>query len=108
MKEGKHMKNIDEIIESYTKGKITKEKANEELIKIGSTVRINPDAYVVTPEEEKLGWGYLHTGTGYPDKCKADMKKMELEFDDMGEMYAIFEINGKTYEVNGKKLVELK
>lgn len=101
------MKTIDEIIESYTKGEITKEKANKMLIEMGSTVRINPSAYIVSPEEEKEGWGYLHTGTGYPDKCKADMEKMELEYDDMGEMYSIFEINGKTYEVEGKKLVEL-
>lgn len=102
--------NIDEIIEGYTSGKLTKDEANEKLIAIGSTVRINPEANVVTPEEEKLGWGYLHTGTGYPDKCKADVKKMELEYDDMGEMIAFFEFpfSGKKYEVKGKKLVELK
>ena len=33
------------------------------------------------------------------------MYKMKLEFDDMGEMFALFIYGEDTYEVKGKKLI---
>ena len=99
---------VTEILQSYNRG-VSMEEINKQLEAIGSSIRLDPNANTVTPEMEKEGWGYLDCGIGLPDKCKVDLKKMELEFDDMGDMYATFEFpySGKRYVVKGKKLEEI-
>ena len=100
---------VTEILRSYNEG-ASVEEINAKLEAIGSSLRMDPDANSVTPDMEAEGWGFLITGIGYPDACKVDLSKMELEFDDLGFMPAEFHFpySKKEYKVIGKKLVEKK
>ena len=95
----------NEILNKYTGTKESAKEVNAELKKNGYSLFIDYSKSFITPEEHEAGWGWLDTGTGSLDKCKADMSKMELEFDDMGEMFALFIYGEDTYEVKGKKLI---
>ena len=100
------MKNkLNEILRKYTGTEESAKEINTELKKNGYSLFIDHSKSFITPEEYEAGWGWLDTGTGSLDKCKADMSKMELEFDDMGEAIAFFIYGKDTYEVKGKKLI---
>ena len=101
------MKNVTEILRAYTKGVYTVEKANAELKAAGATIYIDEFKNALTPDEIVNGTaGLLDSGTVTLDKVFIDPEKMELTNCDMGSTFALCIVQGKTYKVEGKKLVE--
>lgn len=100
----KTFKNSTEVINAYAAGEITLAECNKKLKAMDSGIMLDPDRCKLTPEMVIQGWGLLDTGTGSLDPVRVE--NMELVDCDCGEMYALCILNGKTYEVHGKKLVE--
>lgn len=100
------MKNFD-IIKAYTKGEIALDAANEALKNNGAGFHLDPHKHDLTPDEIMNGTaGLLDSGTVTLDKVRIDRDNMELIDCDMGSSFALCIVQGKTYEVKGKKLVE--
>ena len=108
------MKNVTNIIRTYTIGEASLEDTNKSLKEAGSTLYLNPDKNVITDEERAAtvigetpaqanGWGLLDSGTGTLDKVQ--VKDGQLVNCDMGEAFAMVFIGGKTYEVKGTALI---
>ena len=105
---------ITEIIEDYTKGEQGLEETNKALKKAGSSLYLDPYKNALTPGEivatkaesakTTSGWGLLDSGTGSLDKV--EVKNGVLQNVDCGAMDALCLIGGKTYPVQGTKLVE--
>lgn len=92
-----------EIIALYTAGEKTLEETNAALYEIRAGFHLNPERNTIQPDEVGR-FGLLDTGTKTLDKV--EVKDGELVNCDCGEMYALCIFNGKTYKVEGKKLVE--
>ena len=96
-----------EILELYTKGEKTVEETNKALAEIKVETRLDPGKNNLMPDEITKGTaGLLDTGTGTLDKVIIDREKMELVNCDCGKAHALCIVNGKTYQVKGRKLVE--
>ena len=110
------MKKFTEIINKYTAGKKTLEETNAALREAGVTeFHLDPTRNVLTEEEKRAttigyypeqanGFGLLDTGTGTLDKVRCE--NGHLVGCDCGEMYAMYIIAGRTYQVKGTELVE--
>lgn len=96
---------INDILMKYTAGEMALEDANKALKEAKAGFHLDPKKNELTEEEIKNGTaGLLDTGTVTLDKVKIDPAKMELINCDCGESYALCIVNGKTYNVKGKKL----
>lgn len=106
--------NIRDILLQYTNKTKSAEEVNEELKAAGTGLRIDPNKNVLTPEEIANGTaGLLDVGIGYPDKVKIVNGELEYEINQVDEngkpnSIAYVLLQGKTYQVFGKKLVECK
>ena len=108
------MSKVTEIIAKYTDGKATLEETNGALKEVNAGFHLDPLRNTFTGEEllktkadtaeTANGFGLLDSGTGTLDKV--EVRNGELVNCDMGESYALVIIAGKTFHVNGKKLVE--
>ena len=108
------MSKVNEIIAKYTDGKATLEETNGALKEVNAGFHLDPLRNTFTGEEllktkadtaeTANGFGLLDSGTGTLDKV--EVRNGELVNCDMGESYALVIIAGKTFHVNGKKLVE--
>lgn len=107
--------NITEIIGKYTSGEATLDETNAALKEAGSGLHLDPNKNKLTEEEIRAttigtypdqanGYGLLDTGTGSLDKV--EVKNGELTSCDCGSMYALCVIAGRTYKVEGTKLVD--
>ena len=94
-----------EILNKYTTGEATIEQVNVALEEIGSYIRLNPEKNVIRPTETAL-YGLLNSGWGNLDKVA--IEGLELKYDDLGDAPATCYYMGKLYQVEGKKLVELR
>lgn len=112
---GKNTVNVTEIIGKYTNGEATLEETNQALKDAGSGITLVPGKNELTEEEIRgttigqypdmaNGWGLLDTGTGSYDKV--EVRNGELVNCDCGQMKAIIIIAGRSYYVDGKKLVD--
>lgn len=107
------MKNpeIAKVFEEIDAGAITLEEANERLRAAGAPYTLNPRKNHIGRNEH--GVGLLYTGTGTPDKVKVVNYELEYDINQVNadgttNMYATVEYEGKTYEVKGRKLVEIQ
>ena len=109
------MSNVNEIMSKYTGGEITAEEANEQLSAAEAGFHLEPGKNVLTEDEMRAttighfpdqanGFGLLATGTGTMDKVRCE--NGHLVNCDCGEMYAMYIIAGRTYQVKGTVLVE--
>lgn len=105
-----------EILEKYTAGEMELVEANEKLKEAGAGFHLDPQKNVITEEEKRAttigyypdqanGWGMLDTGTGTMDKayCKNGVL---VNFENHVNMYAMYIIAGRTYEVKGNVLAD--
>lgn len=92
-----------EIITAYTVGTISLEDANRRLADMGAGFFLDPDRCKLTPEMIEQGWGLLDTGTGTLDPVQ--VKDGELVDNDMGDMPAFVFLQGRAYEVKGRKVI---
>ena len=105
---------INEIIGKYTAGKAALEDTNAALAAAGSDLRIDPDHNALTADElaqttadspeTANGYGLLDVGLG--KLSKVQVKDGHLVDNDVGDMYALLLIGGKTYHVKGAQVVE--
>ena len=109
------MKNLDEIINDYTSGKVGLPETNEALKEAGSNLYLNPDRNKLTEEEKhSTTVGYYPdqaNGYGLMDHSVGCMEKVHVVNGkcvscDMGEEAAYVYIAGKKYELKGDTLVE--
>lgn len=98
-----NIKEVNEIIGSYTSGEATLEQTNTALAMSGSNLRLEPGKNEIKPGEESR-FGLLDTGTGTLDKVEIEGDKI-LNCD-CGDMAALCHFGGKLYTVKGDKLVE--
>ena len=94
---------VREIIAAYTDGKKTLEETNAALKEIRAGFHLDPTRNAIA-DDEVGRFGLLDTGTSTLDKV--EIRDGELVNCDCGDMYAMCLFNGKTYKVNGKKLIE--
>ena len=109
-----NIKEVNEIINKYTAGKAALEDTNAALAAAGSDLRIDPDRNALTADElaqttadnpkTANGYGLLDMGLG--KLSKVQVKAGRLVDNDVGEMYALLLIGGKTYHVKGAQVVE--
>ncbi len=98
---------ITDILKAYTNGEKTIAETNTILAEIKSDLRLAEDKNSLTNDEIAMGTaGLLDSGTGSINKVFIDTEKMELVNCDMGKAVAFCIVKGKTYRVDGKKLVE--
>lgn len=118
------MKTINEIISSYTAGKTDLEETNAALEETGAGYHLDPDKNTLTEDdiretvvghypEQASGWGLLDTGTGILDKVhmsggRLDHAVNEVLPDGTTNMLAYVTVCGKTYEVLGDTLAEVR
>lgn len=107
-----NIKEVNEIIGKYTAGKATLEDTNAALAAAGSDLRIDRNALTAaelaqttadTPETAS-GYGLLDMGLG--KLSKVQVKDGHLVDNDVGDMYALLLIGGKTYHVKGAQVVD--
>ncbi len=97
---------INEIIAKYTNGEADLETTNEALKKADAGFYLDPMKNKLTEEEiANCTAGLLDTGTGSLDKVT--IKDGHLTNCDCGEMIAYVLMNGKTYKVEGTKIIGL-
>ena len=105
---------INEIIGKYTAGKAALEDTNAALAAVGSDLRIDPDHNALTADElaqttagtpaTANGYGLLDMGLG--KLSKVQVKDGHLVDNDVGDMYALLLIGGKTFHAKGMQVVE--
>lgn len=109
-----NIKEVNEIINKYTAGKAALEDTNAALAAAGSDLRIDPDHNALTAVElaqttadtpaTANGCGLLDMGLG--KLFKVQVKDGHLVDNDVGEMYALLLIGGKTFHVKGAQVTE--
>ena len=102
---------INSILNAYTRGEKTLEETNAALRDAGIPIHLDPEKNVLTAEDIANGYGLMTSGTGSVDKVQA--KNLMLEFpvnevlmDGTTNMKVTMSLNGKTYNVLGRQLVE--
>ena len=106
---------IQEILHKYTIGEMTREETNEMLKEVDSGLYLDPEKNVITEEEMRQtivgaypemvnGYGLLDTGSGSLDKVKV-MDGVVQGFENNAGMLAFCLICGRTFKVEGNKLV---
>ena len=109
------MKNIDEIINDYTAGKVGLEDTNKALKEAGSGLQLDPTRNLFSAQElmetrvgdtpdEANGWGIMDHGVGCLEKVHVvDGRTVAV---DMGEEIAFVYIADKRYRLRGDLLTE--
>ena len=109
------MKNIDEIINDYTSGKVGLEDTNKALKEAGSGLQLDPTRNLFSAQElmetrvgdtpaEANGWGIMDHGVGCLEKVHVvDGKTPDVN---MGEETAFVYIADKRYRLRGDVLTE--
>ena len=113
---------MEEILRDYTEGKLDAQQANQELKKMGASVRLRPGRNEITEAERQAtrvgdtpdqaeGYGLLDTGTGFMEKVRVhggclEHAVNEVQPDGTVNMLAYVLIGGKRYAVQGDVLVE--
>ena len=109
------MANVNEILMDYTAGKETLEATNKALMEADAGFHLDPEKNAITADEMESttlgekpsdvnGYGLLDTGTGSMEKVHVTDGMVDNV--DVGEMYALLIIGGKTYHVEGRALAE--
>ena len=115
---------INEILRMYTTGMTRLEEANAALKDAGAGFHLESGKNELTEQdlretvvgyypEQAAGWGLLDTGTGSLDKVhvtagRVDCPVNEILPDGGTNMRALVVICGRTYEVRGDKLAEVR
>lgn len=109
------MKNIDEIINDCTAGKVGLEDTNKALKEAGSGLQLDPTRNLFSAQElmearvgdtpaEANGWGIMDHGVGCLEKVHVvDGRTVDV---DMGEEIAFVYIADKRYRLRGDLLTE--
>lgn len=98
--------NANEILKKYTLGELTLTEANKKLKDIDAGFHLDINKNLLTDEEITNGTaGLLDTGTGSLDKVR--IANGELVNADVGDMYALLTVGGRTFRVKGNKLFEI-
>ncbi len=109
------MKNLDEIINDYTSGKVGLEDANQALKELDCGLQLDPARNLLTAQElletragdtpdEANGWGLMDHGIGCLEKVHVvDGRTVDV---DMGEETAFVYIAGRRYRLRGDVLTE--
>ena len=109
------MKNLDEIINDYTTGKVGLEDANQALKELDCGLQLDPARNLLTAQElletragdtpdEANGWGLMDHGVGCLEKVHVvDGRTVDV---DMGEETAFVYIAGRRYRLRGDVLTE--
>jgi hypothetical protein len=106
------MKNVNEILAEYTNGKANLEDTNAELKKAGAGFHLDPYKNYLSPDEIVNGTaGLLGTGTGSYDKVKIVNGELTFDVNQVNpdgtvNMRAFVLLQGKVYDVKGRKLFE--
>ena len=106
--------NANEIIRKYTNGEKTLVETNAALAEIGAGFHLDINKNILTEEEIKNGTaGLLDTGTGSLDKVSVINGELEHAVNEVDEdgnvnMVALVLMQGKTYKVEGKKLIPVE
>ena len=104
--------NAYKILNQYSNGEISLEEANNALKKMNTGFHLDPAKNDLTAEEIKNGTaGLLDTGTGSFDKVRIINGELEFEVNQVNpdgtvNMVAFVLMMGKTFRVEGKKLIE--
>lgn len=118
------MSSINEILKDYTAGEADLNATNTALAEAGAGFSLRPGQNEITDEERKQtvmgyypeqasGWGLLDTGTGSMEKVRVTGGRLEhpineVQPDGSTNMTAYVIICGKTYEVFGDTLGEVR
>lgn len=118
------MKSINEIIRDYTTGEADLEATNSALARAKAGFRFEPGKNDITEEdrrqtvvgyypEQASGFGLLSTGTGSMEKVRVFGGRLEFTVNEVQpdgdtNCYAEVIICGRTYEVLGDTLAELR
>ena len=109
------MKNLDEIINDYTSGKVGLPETNEALKELDCGLQLDPARNLLTAQElletragetpeEANGWGLMDHGIGCLEKVHVvDGRTVDV---DMGEETAFVYIAGRRYRLRGDVLTE--
>lgn len=103
--------NAYEIIKKYTTGEKTLVETNTDLARIGAGFYLDINKHLLTEDEIKNGTaGMLDTGTGGMDKVPVINGELnhavnEVKEDGTVNMIAFVIMQGKTFKVEGKKLI---
>ena len=109
------MKNIDEIINDYTSGKVGLEDTNKALKEAGSGLQLDPtrnlfsaqelmETHVGETPDEANGWGILDHGVGCLEKVHVvDGRTVDVN---MGEEIAFVYMSDRRYRLRGDVLTE--
>ena len=109
------MKNLDEIINDYTSGKVGLPETNEALKELDCGLQLDPTRNLITAQElletrvgdtpdEANGWGIMDHGVGCLEKVRVvDGRTVDV---DMGEESAFVYIAGRRYRLRGDVLTE--
>lgn len=109
------MKNLDEIINDYTTGKVGLEETNQALKELDCGLQLDPARNLLTAQElletragetpeEANGWGLMDHGIGCLEKVHVvDGRTVDV---DMGEETAFVYIAGRRYRLRGDVLKE--
>ena len=104
--------NAYKILNQYSNGEISLEDANKALKEMNTGFYLDPTKNDLTAEEIKNGTaGLLDTGTGSFDKVQIINGELEYEVNQVNpdgtvNMDAFVLMMGKTFRVEGKKLIE--
>ena len=109
------MKTMNEIILTYSEGKIPLAEANQTLKELDCGLQLDPARNLLTAQElletragdtpdEANGWGLMDHGIGCLEKVHVvDGRTVDV---DMGEEFALVYIAGKCYRLDGDVLKE--
>ena len=109
------MKNLDEIINDYTSGKVGLEDANQALKELDCGLQLDPARNLLTAQElletragdtpdEANGFGLMDHGVGCMEKVRVvDGRTVDV---DMGRETAFVYIAGRRYRLRGDVLTE--
>lgn len=105
------MKNINDILCSYTQGFASLEQTNEDLKTADAGFHLDPSKNDLTSDEIAEtrtcpvveGWGLLDSGTGSLDKVQVLGGEL---LHGMGDAFALLFIGGKRYKVHDTSLEE--